>query len=146
MMTSAEKACVRSKTWYADNRDRALATRRKYHAANRVACNARSLAWKRENPARALLAKAKSRAKKRGILFTLALDDLYVPTHCPVLGILLCADGPIDSRPSLDRITGAEGYIAGNVIVVSWRANRLKNDASPEELNRLALFYGSASR
>jgi hypothetical protein len=33
------------------------------------------------------------------------------------------------------------GYVRGNVIVVSTRANRLKGDATLDELLRLAEFY-----
>jgi len=64
-----------------------------------------------------------------------------------VLGIELdlSQDGEKDrrnwSRPSPDRIDPDRGYIKGNVIIVSWRANWLKSNATLDELQRMAEFY-----
>jgi hypothetical protein len=46
-----------------------------------------------------------------------------------------------DSRASLDRIDNTKGYVPGNVVVVSYRANRIKSDATAQELLRIARFY-----
>jgi hypothetical protein len=85
---------------------------------------------------------AKKRAKRKGEVFALSLDDIpQIPETCPVLGIRLCANeksGPIDSSPSLDRLNPALGYIPGNVRVISNRANRLRSDATASELALLA--------
>jgi hypothetical protein len=43
---------------------------------------------------------------------------------------------------SLDRRNNDLGYVPGNVVVVSLRANQLKNDATVTELRQLADFYG----
>ena len=42
---------------------------------------------------------------------------------------------------SLDRKDNRQGYVEDNVIVVSWRANSLRNNATEEELFKLAKFY-----
>lgn len=86
---------------------------------------------------------ARSRAKTRGIAFTIEPDDVVVPAKCPVLGIeVACAHGGLKSTsPTLDRIDNTKGYVKGNVIVVSWRANRLKSDATIDELRALVSFY-----
>lgn len=93
--------------------------------------------------ARLLLANSKYRAKRDGIRHTLTLADIVVPTHCPVIGLRLKPSkgraGP--ASPSLDRINPRRGYVRGNVIVVSWRANEIKKDATPAELERVAAFY-----
>lgn len=85
---------------------------------------------------------AKRRAKRDGLPFSLALDDVpEVPVSCPVLGIPLVPNkkaGPIDTSPSLDRICPSLGYVAGNVRVISFRANRLRSDATAEELRAIA--------
>lgn len=49
--------------------------------------------------------------------------------------------GPRPDSPTLDRLDNTKGYVRGNVIVVSYRANRLKSDATIYELRRLAEFY-----
>lgn len=93
---------------------------------------------------RRLLALAKHRAKTRGIPFALTEQDIDIPVFCPVLGLRLkrgTGKGPIDSSPTLDRIDNSHGYVPGNVLVVSARANRLKGDAGWSELARIAGFY-----
>ena len=40
--------------------------------------------------------------------------------------------------PSLDRIDPNRGYTKDNIIVMSYRANRIKNDATKEEIKKLA--------
>lgn len=46
-----------------------------------------------------------------------------------------------DHRYSVDRIDNTKGYVPGNVIVVSYRANRIKSDADTTELLKIARFY-----
>lgn len=86
-----------------------------------------------------LLNGARERAKKRGLPFALVESDIVVPTHCPVLGIELRHGSPSDkwSSPFLDRIVPSLGYVPGNVRVISWRANLLKNNSTLEELSRV---------
>lgn len=82
---------------------------------------------------------ARSRAKRRGLEFSLTKDDLTIPEYCPILGIKLTFDGPgKEHSPSLDRIDNSGGYTLDNVQVISWRANRIKSDATKEELLAIA--------
>jgi hypothetical protein len=91
---------------------------------------------------RELLTGAKSKAKKAGVLFNLTIRDLDTPGFCPVLGIELDwgGGGTRDNAPSLDRLVPALGYVKENVRVISYRANRIKNDSSPEEIVRVAIY------
>lgn len=93
--------------------------------------------------ARVILDLARRRAFEKGVDFTLTTQDIVVPERCPVLGILLSIGrgGRHDASPTLDRIDPTGGYTAANVIVVSWRANRIKSDALPHELKAIAEFY-----
>lgn len=86
---------------------------------------------------------AKSRAKKRGIPFDLSVEDIIVPTHCPILGIKLeinsnLGKGGKPSSYSLDKIDNDKGYIKGNVQVISHLANSMKSTASVEQLQSFA--------
>jgi hypothetical protein len=92
-----------------------------------------------------LLAGARKRGRLKGIECTISHEDIVVPEFCPVFGVKLeVADGFVtDFSPTLDRIDNAKGYVPGNVMVVSWRANRLKADATFDELNRVSDFYGA---
>jgi hypothetical protein len=76
---------------------------------------------------------ARCRARKRGIEFDLLLEDIVIPTVCPVLGTPL-------TSPSLDRFDPRRGYTADNVRVISMRANTIKNDASAEELEQILAY------
>lgn len=98
---------------------------------------------KRDNPIRFLLMAARSRAKSSGLPFNLTMDDIVIPMFCPVLGIKLeISDGyQRDASPSLDKIVPERGYVKGNIVITSWRANRLKGDATVDELRKVADFY-----
>jgi hypothetical protein len=88
------------------------------------------------NPKKAMLYRAKQRAKLLGIEFSLTETDIKIPKICPVLGIILKNKGSSDrdAAPSLDRINSNLGYIAGNVCVISNRANQIKSNATSSEL------------
>jgi hypothetical protein len=93
---------------------------------------------------RQMLSAAKSRAKAQHLPFNLTLEDLGpLPEYCPVLGIPLDNGSGIhyDGSPSLDKIIPKLGYVRGNVLIVSMRANRLKSDATVAELRQMAEFY-----
>ena len=76
---------------------------------------------------------AKSRANKKHREFSIELDDIRIPERCPILGIEISGDRKSWSAASLDRIDSDKGYVKGNVMVVSRRANMLKNNMTLEE-------------
>ena len=43
--------------------------------------------------------------------------------------------------PSLDKIIPSKGYTKGNIVVISDIVNRLKSDASLEDLKKIINFY-----
>jgi len=96
-----------------------------------------------KDPVRALLKNVKTRAKKKGIEFSITKDDVTIPEVCPVLGIDLITHrkkGWWDNSPSIDRIDNTKGYIPGNVAVISWRTNNLKSNGTLEELERIVSY------
>lgn len=93
-----------------------------------------------------MIRNARRRAQKAGVPFDLSRDDFDIPARCPVLGVPLVPhsgrkSGGWDYSPSLDRILPSFGYVRGNVIVVSRKANSIKHTANPRELRLVAEFY-----
>lgn len=84
----------------------------------------------------------KANATKSGVEFNIEFGELTFPTHCPLLGLELdyFAEGRAENSVSFDRINPNKGYVSGNVVIVSWRANRIKNDGSAEEHQKIADF------
>lgn len=82
--------------------------------------------------------RAKTRAKTRGIEFSIDKSDVIIPEFCPILGIKLEPyvghSGGRPNSPALDRIDNSKGYVKGNVIVISHLANMMKSSATKEEL------------
>ena len=96
--------------------------------------------FRRKRPQRVMLYSAKKNAAKCGVPFALTDNDITIPEFCPVLGIRLQRGigKPCYASPSLDRIVPRKGYVPGNVRVISFRANTLKQNATIEEM-RLVL-------
>jgi hypothetical protein len=90
---------------------------------------------------------ARYRAKRDGLPCNITVENIVWPTHCPVLGVELdysrTEPGERTIRtnsPTLDRRTNELGYVVGNVFVISHRANRIKSDATVEELFKVATY------
>lgn len=72
------------------------------------------------------------------------------PETCPVLGIPL-EYGPRpkgqrgkparENVATIDRIDSSKGYVPGNCVIISWRANRLKSNGSAEEHLKIGSFF-----
>lgn len=77
------------------------------------------------------------RAKKNNLPFDLVPEDFIPPNKCPILGIpLIRNSGNQDNSPnspSLDRLIPEKGYIKSNVQFISFKANRIKNNGSPDQ-------------
>lgn len=87
-----------------------------------------------------MFSRIKSRAKKRNLPFDLDITGIVVPEFCPILGLRLspgrgkCEPG----SPSVDQIIPSKGYVKGNVAVLSWRANTLKNVGTGKEHQQIS--------
>lgn len=120
---------------------------RKYHFKNREAIIGKMRKYRANvllnNPVQRLMYSCRASAKAKGLDFTIKAQDIVIPLVCPVLGIpiLECMGRPGPSSPSVDRIDNSKGYVPGNIVVVSYRANILKRDATKEELRRISEFY-----
>jgi predicted DNA-binding protein YlxM (UPF0122 family) len=69
----------------------------------------------------------------------LTIHDIEWATVCPVLGIELdwFAEAKADNSPSYDRVDSTKGYVPGNVRIISFRANRIKNDGTIDEHKKI---------
>ena len=135
------KKC-RSEQYYREadkNRERA----NEYYKQNKDAIRKRTKEIRRNNKAKEMLKSAKARAIKNNLAFNIDEADIVIPKICPVLGIALeTGDGKIQKNsPTLDRIIPSNGYVKGNVIVVSNLANTIKTDATTEQIRMVADFY-----
>ena len=92
-----------------------------------------------------MLYEARRRATRNNLPFNIELSDIVIPLKCPALGIPLFvgAGFPTENSPSLDRMIPKLGYVKGNVVVVSHKANTMKNSGTLREMLMLVRFYSS---
>ena len=104
----------------------------------------------RKNPVPQLIYAFKNRAKQQKVPFDLTVEDIRdllknAGKICPALGVKMTTSelgsGDSNHSPSFDRIYPKKGYTKGNIVIVSNRANRIKTDASVDEIRKVADFY-----
>lgn len=133
---------------------------KEYRAANREQMAEANREWRHRNPEKvqqytttessritSQLNQAKRRAKANGWAFNLTKSDITIPETCPVLGIpLLRTEGRLDdASPTIDRVDSTKGYTVDNIRVISWRASKIKSDATIEELRQILKYMETAS-
>ena len=102
-----------------------------------------------------MLEGARDRAKKYTVPYTLKVQDLrdIITDTCPILGLKFELNkqdqewgkekkkNNWQTSPSLDRIVPDKGYTKDNVIIISLMANSIKNQATPDQIQKVATFY-----
>lgn len=133
------------KEYYLVNKDKINEKSRVKQSKNREKYNKQKRDWNNKNPSKYLLTKARARAKKLCIPFNITEEDIVIPKYCPALNIEISKQdgGFANNSATLDRIIPGLGYIKGNVKVISGRANRIKNDATQEELEKILIWLRS---
>lgn len=136
------KVKASNKAWYLANGTTITAWRQ----ANPEKISQYQRACRLNNYARYLWRNARKRALAAGTPFELTYEDasrmIEATPVCPVLGIPL-SPGTKRARtnsPSFDCFIPKLGYVMGNVSVISFRANTLKNNATVEEIQLLAAW------
>lgn len=141
--------CENQKKKYWENPEKFKAKAREYRRLDPDKYNKKWNAWHKNErlkyPVRLLLRRAKRRARELSLEYNLIESDIVIPEKCPILGIELKAgcslnNLPTDNSISLDRVDNTLGYVKGNVIVVSMRANRIKNNSTFEDIEKLYFF------
>jgi hypothetical protein len=93
--------------------------------------------WRKNNWGKYMLNSLKNySAKRKNLPFNLTIEDTVLPEVCPVFKTPFVF-GDVNYRPEFDRRIPSLGYVKGNVRIISGRANRLKNDATIEELQNI---------
>ena len=91
---------------------------------------------------------ARKRARARDLPFSITeeyLESIWTGV-CPVFQVRLevplhgAGHTVTTTRPSLDRLVPDKGYVPGNVIWISFRANTIKSDANSEEVQAVATW------
>lgn len=96
-----------------------------------------------------LLNSSKARSILKNREHTITLEDLLriypVDGNCPIFGFKLewNSAGFRETSPSIDRIDSSKGYTIDNVQIISWKANRIKNYATVEELEMIVSYLKS---
>ena len=102
-----------------------------------------------------MIESARQRAKKYNIPYTLKSQDIrdIITDRCPILGIKFELNkqkqtwgkgknqNNWQTSPSIDRIVPDKGYTKDNIIIVSLMANSIKNQATPDQIQKVATFY-----
>lgn len=102
---------------------------------------------RQSRPHKTILERARKRARRQGLPYSLRRQDISLPARCPVLGIpLKVGQSRSPASPSLDRIDPGQGYIPGNVRVISDHANKLKGDRRLAAIRSLCLKGPPARR
>ncbi len=132
------------------SREQRNATWTAWRRSNKDKLNAKNKKWRDADPKWYKFICKRSAARRAGVEFSLEFDQMDWPDICPVLGIPLIYESGHgsnnDNYASIDRIDNALGYIPGNVAVISLRANKLKRDASLEELQLLVSWFMKVQR
>lgn len=123
---------------YARNKESVKKALKQYRGKNKAHCAA-YMVYRRStllSPSLVVWQNVHTRCRKTGMEFTLAKEDVVVPELCPVFGFPLVVNtGHVKfNSPSLDRIDPSKGYIPGNVMVISHKANSIKQKATIEEV------------
>ena len=121
------KACQRLQNTTSDS----LQYKREYNRKQR-----------REDPRIRMYDKAKNSSKDKGLPFSIVPADIIIPNKCPVFNTPFELGDKIQchNSPSLDRVVPKLGYVPGNIVVISDKANRAKRDATLAELESILTY------
>jgi hypothetical protein len=164
MPLSKEEINKRRRDKYAllsdEEKERRQQVSRAYGQAHRKELNEKAKEFRRANPHYKELQKkyrkqhkqfhpeeniwreTKKRARQRQIPFNIEVADIIIPKMCPITGIELSFGVGVvhDGSPSLDRIIPDKGYVKGNCFIISSKANRMKQENTLEDLQKIISY------
>lgn len=116
---------------------------------NDRACRRRitTKAWTEKNPKRVwagtAVKSARWRIKGKEIPFNLTIDyvESILTDSCPIFNTQFKWIGnkkTLETSPTLDRIIPSKGYVIGNVVVISCKANNIKSAYMSTDIFKVA--------
>ena len=151
-MATVDKKAELMKLWRLNHPEKMKEYYQRYYNKNKDKFKNKLSNWREKNHEKAILLRAKQRAKQKDFEFNLEAVDIVIPLKCPILDIEIVRNTNSSVKansPSLDRIDNTKGYVKGNIMVISNKANTMKNNASPEELVKFARWilktYGGSN-
>lgn len=131
--------------YYALNKDKVRQKQKEYYQLNKETIGKRTNKYAKkylsENFEKKLYWSAMHTAKKRSLEFSISVEDIIIPELCPYLNVPLTTimgQGIVETNASIDRIDSSKGYIKGNIQIISYLANKMKQNASIETLIKFA--------
>ena len=111
-----------------------------YDTSRCKACKKAAYDWTQQPIEKRMLNRVRARAKMNGRDFNLTIKDMAFPEKCPIFDKPFIYGDP-DWTLSIDRIDNDKGYVKGNIVFVSNKANRLKNNATLDDLQKIVDYY-----
>ena len=125
------------KEYYSNNRENIINYKQIFYSENKEKI-------RKDHIITTLFRSARHRATIYNRLFDLDKADIIIPDICPYLNIPIIIDINEESyinSPSIDRIINEGGYTKNNIIIVSRKANLIKNNLSIEEIKLMFQNY-----
>jgi len=151
-----KKSAAYWKRYYAVNADKLRARATEYGKQQRLESSEKAKAQDRAKYVRniesAMFQGARLRARKKGLPFEISVEDIRraVPKDrcCPITRqpFEVGVGKAVPQSMSLDRVNPQLGYVPGNIAVISFLANTMKNNCTdPSLFRRWAAFLRSHS-
>ena len=134
-----EKRKVSDRKYYESNKERIIKKQKEYYKNNPEHFKLYQKDLRKRRPSKHLYEHARRRAREKGIEFKISEKDIVVPSFCPLLEIPIFngTNTMCDNSPSVDRIDLNLGYIPENIMVISYKANRMKSNSTFEEFETM---------
>ena len=140
-----EKIIKYKKKYYNINYNKINEINKEYYNKNKNILSVNRRLYRENNIESLLLRKAKERAFKFNLDFNITLNDIknVMTNICPLLEIPMVINKNHVKYNSftLDRIIPEKGYIKNNILVISHKANRSKNNATINEYEKIILNF-----
>ena len=128
--------------YYKNNIEKCRLKARNHYQRNKVKLAGQQLERRIRFPENAILIATKARSKKENLDFDIDISDIVFPESCPYLNTKITytqGTGRVPTNASIDRIDTSKGYVKGNIQIISDLANKMKNNATEEQLIQFAI-------